>query len=65
MIKKLAKSLFTKYKTKSVFYNDNNKMIYHFEFDVVSMLNGKNYYRVQKLKLIDKKANSSTGSTNN
>ena len=49
MIKKLAKSLFTKYKTKSVFYNDNNKMIYHFEFDVVSMLNGKNYYRVQLL----------------
>ena len=58
MIKKLAKSLFTKYKTKSVFYNDNNKMIYHFEFDVVSMLNGKNYYRVQKLKLIDKKMNN-------
>lgn len=65
MIKKLSKSLFTKYNTKSVFYNDNNKMIYHFEFDVVSMLNGKNYYRVQQLKLIDKKANSSTGSTNN
>lgn len=65
MIKKLDKSLFTKYNTKSVFYNDNNKMIYHFEFDIVSMLNGKNYYRVQKLKLINKKANSSTGSTNN
>ena len=51
MIKKLDKSLFTKYKTKSVFYNDNNKMIYHFEFDVVSMLNGKKLLQSAKTKI--------------
>ena len=38
---------------------------YNFEFEVVSMSNGENHYRVQKLeKINNKKAEVSTGSTN-
>ena len=38
---------------------------YNFEFEVVSMSNGENHYRVQKLeKISNKKAEVSTGSTN-
>lgn len=38
---------------------------YNFEFEVVSMSNGENHYRIQKLeKINNKKAEVSTGSTN-
>jgi hypothetical protein len=51
------------------YYYDNLKIgddFYNFEFEVVSMKNGENHYRVQKLeKICNKKTEVSTGSTNN
>ena len=50
------------------YYYDGLKIgnnLYNFEFEVVSMSNGENHYRVQKLeKLNNKKTEVSTGSTN-
>lgn len=44
--------------------NINNEL-YYLEFDVRSMKNGENHYRVRKLeKINNKKAEVSTGSTN-
>ena len=41
-----------------------NNELYNFEFEVVSMANGENHYRVQKLeKINNKKTEISTGST--
>lgn len=50
------------------YYYDGLKIgnsLYNFEFEVVSMSNGENHYRVQKLeKIKNKKTEVSTGSTN-
>ena len=50
------------------YYYDGLKIgntIYNFEFEVVSMSNGENHYRIQNLKKVNnKKTEFSTGSTN-
>ena len=58
----------TKYNSWNYYHSklaiENN--LYNFEFEVVSMANGENHYRVQKLeKLQNKKTEVPTGSTNN